>query len=131
QSFVQHGGLSGEKLEKSCNIVESPEPDELARHYLRRESRLPRAFCAQAPARIRPPCGRPPDILQACFGETMPALLDAWRHTPTHRKVWALAAPMILSNLSVPLVTLVDTAVIGHLPHAHQLAAVVVGGSLY
>lgn len=61
----------------------------------------------------------------------MPALLDAWRHTPTHRKVWALAAPMILSNLSVPLVTLVDTAVIGHLPHAHQLAAVVVGGSLY
>ena len=58
-------------------------------------------------------------------------LLDAWRHTPTHRKVWALAAPMILSNLSVPLVTLVDTAVIGHLPHTQQLGAMVVGGSLY
>ncbi len=58
-------------------------------------------------------------------------LLDAWRHTPTQRKVWALAAPMILSNLSVPLVALVDSAVIGHLPHAHQLAAVAVGGSLY
>ncbi|EKM97270.1 DNA-damage-inducible protein F [Stutzerimonas degradans] len=38
---------------------------------------------------------------------------------------------MILSNLSVPLVTLVDSAVVGHLPHAHQLAAVAVGGSLY
>ena len=38
---------------------------------------------------------------------------------------------MILSNLSVPLVALVDTAVIGHLPHAHQLGAVVVGASLY
>lgn len=61
----------------------------------------------------------------------MSALLDAWRHAPTQRRVWALAAPMILSNLSVPLVALVDSAVIGHLPHAHQLAAVAVGGSLY
>ncbi|WP_312374920.1 MATE family efflux transporter [Stutzerimonas nitrititolerans] len=58
-------------------------------------------------------------------------LLAAWRHAPTHRRVWALAAPMILSNLSVPLVALVDSAVIGHLPHAHQLASVAVGGSLY
>ncbi|TBV08487.1 MATE family efflux transporter [Phytopseudomonas dryadis] len=58
-------------------------------------------------------------------------LRDAWRHAPTHRKVWALAAPMILSNLSVPLVALVDTAVVGHLPHAHQLGAVAVGSSLY
>ncbi|WP_339461080.1 MATE family efflux transporter [Pseudomonas sp. EA_105y_Pfl2_R69] len=61
----------------------------------------------------------------------MSALLDAWQHQPTQRKVWALAAPMILSNLSVPLVALVDSAVVGHLPHAHQLAAVAVGGSLY
>lgn len=61
----------------------------------------------------------------------MSALLDAWRHAPTHRRVWALAAPMILSNLSVPLVALVDSAVVGHLPHAHQLAAVAVGASLY
>jgi MATE family multidrug resistance protein len=38
---------------------------------------------------------------------------------------------MILSNLSVPLVALVDSAVIGHLPHAHQLAAVAVGSSLF
>src|SRR5690606_36699589 len=61
----------------------------------------------------------------------MSALLDAWRHAPTQRKVWALAAPMILSNLSVPMVALVDTAVVGHLPHAHQLAAGAVGGSIY
>ena len=61
----------------------------------------------------------------------MSALLDAWHHAPTQRRVWALAAPMILSNLSVPLVALVDSAVVGHLPHAHQLAAVAVGGSLY
>ena len=61
----------------------------------------------------------------------MSTLLDAWRHRPTQRRVWALAAPMILSNLSVPLVALVDSAVVGHLPHAHQLAAVAVGASLY
>lgn len=61
----------------------------------------------------------------------MSLIRDAWQHTPTHTRVWALAAPMILSNLSVPLVALVDSAVIGHLPHAHQLAAVAVGASLY
>ncbi|WP_375740349.1 MATE family efflux transporter [Pseudomonas boanensis] len=61
----------------------------------------------------------------------MNSFLDAWRHKPTHRRVWSMAAPMILSNISVPLVALVDSAVIGHLPHAHQLGAAAVGGSLY
>ena len=61
----------------------------------------------------------------------MTTLLTDWRHRPTHRRVWALAAPMILSNISVPLVALVDSMVIGHLPHAHQLGAVAVGASLY
>ncbi|KRP58290.1 MATE family efflux transporter [Pseudomonas trivialis] len=61
----------------------------------------------------------------------MPTLLNDWRDRPTHRRVWALAAPMILSNISVPLVALVDSMVIGHLPHAHQLGAVAVGATLY
>lgn len=61
----------------------------------------------------------------------MPQLAADWRHRPTHRKVWALAAPMILSNISVPLVALVDSTVIGHLPHAHQLGAVAVGATLF
>lgn len=46
----------------------------------------------------------------------MSQLSADWRHRPTHHKVWALAAPMILSNISVPLVALVDSTVIGHLP---------------
>ncbi|KAA5847324.1 MATE family efflux transporter, partial [Pseudomonas chlororaphis] len=46
----------------------------------------------------------------------MSSLISAWRHRPTHGRVWALAAPMILSNISVPLVALVDSTVIGHLP---------------
>lgn len=58
-------------------------------------------------------------------------LLNAWRHRPTHRRVWALATPMILSNISVPLVSLVDITVAGHLPHTRQLAAVAVGGSIF
>lgn len=61
----------------------------------------------------------------------MPSLLSDLRHRATHRHVWALAAPMILSNISVPLVALVDSTVIGHLPHAHQLGAVAVGSTLY
>ena len=61
----------------------------------------------------------------------MSSLLADWRDRPTHRRVWTLAAPMILSNISVPLVALVDSTVIGHLPHAHQLGAVAVGASLY
>jgi len=61
----------------------------------------------------------------------MSHLITDWRDRLTHRRVWALAAPMILSNISVPLVALVDSTVIGHLPHAHQLGAVAVGASLY
>lgn len=53
-----------------------------------------------------------------------------WQHADTRRRVWALATPMILSNLSVPLVGLVDTAVVGHLQHAHYLGAVAVGSTL-
>lgn len=58
-------------------------------------------------------------------------IVRAWRHGPTHARVWALAVPMILSNLTVPLVALVDSTVVGHLPHAHQLGAVAVGASFY
>ncbi|WP_323149710.1 MATE family efflux transporter, partial [Pseudomonas oryzihabitans] len=61
----------------------------------------------------------------------MSTLLADWRHPLLHRRVWALAAPMILSNLSVPLVTLVDSAIAGHLPEARQLAAVAMGGAFY
>lgn len=57
--------------------------------------------------------------------------LNSWKDTSTHKKIWALTLPMILSNISVPLVSLVDTIVMGHLPEAHNLAAVTVGSSCY
>lgn len=52
-------------------------------------------------------------------------------HAPlTHRGVWALALPMILSGISQPLLGLVDTAVVGHLPDARYLGGVAVGARL-
>ena len=46
------------------------------------------------------------------------------------QRIWQLAWPLILSNLSVPLLGLVDTAIMGHLPHASYLAAVTVGATI-
>ncbi|BBI64089.1 hypothetical protein HSBAA_53950 [Vreelandella sulfidaeris] len=37
-------------------------------------------------------------------------------------RIWALAWPIILSNITVPLLGLVDTAVVGHLPDSRYLA---------
>ncbi|HLQ85440.1 MAG TPA: MATE family efflux transporter [Salinisphaeraceae bacterium] len=48
-----------------------------------------------------------------------------------HRRTLAIALPMILSNLSVPLVGMVDTAVAGHLPGVAYLAAVGVGATIF
>ena len=47
-----------------------------------------------------------------------------------HGKLWALALPVMLSNVSVPILGLVDTAILGHLPDSQYLAAVAMGSSL-
>lgn len=47
--------------------------------------------------------------------------------SPEDRALWRLALPMILSNVSVPLLGLVDTAVIGHLDSPVYLGGVAVG----
>ena len=44
-----------------------------------------------------------------------------------HKKLFLLALPMIFSNITVPLLGLVDTAVIGHLDHAYYLGGATVG----
>ena len=48
-----------------------------------------------------------------------------------YRDVFILAWPVILSNLSVPLLGAVDTAVIGHLPDAANLGAVAIGTMIF
>ncbi|WP_411993958.1 MATE family efflux transporter DinF [Agarivorans sp. DSG3-1] len=42
----------------------------------------------------------------------------------------AIAIPMILSNITIPLLGLVDTAVIGHLDHSYYLAGVALGSMM-
>jgi MATE family multidrug resistance protein len=44
-----------------------------------------------------------------------------------YREAWRLAWPLILSNISTPLLGAVDTAVVGHLPSPHFLGAVAIG----
>jgi MATE family multidrug resistance protein len=44
-----------------------------------------------------------------------------------HRESWRLAWPLILSNLSVPLLGVVDTAVAGHLDAPRYLGGVALG----
>lgn len=55
-----------------------------------------------------------------------------WRITlpPLYHRIWMLAWPMMLSNISVPLLGLIDTAILGHLPSPRYLAAVALGASL-
>jgi len=50
---------------------------------------------------------------------------------PGDRDVWRIAAPMILSNVSVPLLGMVDTGVVGHLDSAVYLGAVAVGATIF
>ena len=49
----------------------------------------------------------------------------------SHRKVWALAGPIIISNISVPLVVAVDTAVVGRLPGPQAIGAVALGALIF
>ena len=54
-----------------------------------------------------------------------------FRLRTTDRRLWALAWPLMLTNLTVPLLGLVDTAVLGHLENPEYLGAVAVGANLF
>ncbi|MCL1476609.1 MULTISPECIES: MATE family efflux transporter [unclassified Marinobacter] len=54
-----------------------------------------------------------------------------YRLTRLDRRLWALAWPLMLTNLTVPMLGLVDTAVLGHLPDPQYLGAVAVGANLF
>ncbi|GHD63168.1 MATE family efflux transporter [Jeongeupia chitinilytica] len=58
---------------------------------------------------------------------SLPAVTDsaAW-----HRRVLRLAVPVVLANLTQPLMSAVDTAVAGHLPDPAYLGGVALGGLL-
>ncbi|HBZ39193.1 MAG TPA: MATE family efflux transporter, partial [Balneola sp.] len=48
-----------------------------------------------------------------------------------NKRVLQLAIPNIISNISVPLLGAVDTAVIGHLEHVYYLGAIAVGSIIF
>ena len=50
---------------------------------------------------------------------------------PRHHDIWLIAGPMILSNVSVPLLGMVDTGVTGHLDNPAYLGAVAVGSTIF
>ncbi|WP_421246706.1 MATE family efflux transporter [Aeromonas sanarellii] len=57
--------------------------------------------------------------------------MSPWLRDPgRHRAVFALALPMVFSNVTTPLLGLVDTWVIGHLGEAWFLGGVSVGATL-
>jgi len=56
----------------------------------------------------------------------LPTTPHAW-----HARVWRLAFPIIISNMSVPLVGAVDTAVVGHLSDPVYIGAVATGSVLF
>ena len=50
--------------------------------------------------------------------------------TPLDHKIWGIAWPAILSNISIPLLGLVDAAILGHLGTTSYLGAVAIGGAI-
>jgi len=47
-----------------------------------------------------------------------------------NHKIWGIAWPAILSNISIPLLGLVDAAILGHLGSTQYLGAVAIGAAL-
>jgi MATE family multidrug resistance protein len=47
-----------------------------------------------------------------------------------NHKIWGIAWPAILSNISIPMLGLVDAAILGHIESTQYLGAVAIGGAL-
>ncbi len=52
-------------------------------------------------------------------------------HGQWNARVWSLAGPIILANISTPLLGAVDTAVMGHLPDPAYIGGVAVGALIF
>jgi MATE family multidrug resistance protein len=56
---------------------------------------------------------------------TLPETANQW-----HQRIWSLTWPIFLANVTIPLVGLVDTAIIGRLPDPKYLGAVALGSMI-
>lgn len=58
--------------------------------------------------------------------EPLPATPGAW-----HRRIWSLTWPVILANITIPLVGTADVMVLGRLPDPVYIGAVTLGATLF
>ena len=49
----------------------------------------------------------------------------------SYKKIFSIALPMILSAISIPLLGIVDTVILGHLDDAIYLAAINIGATIF
>ena len=59
------------------------------------------------------------------------ATLDFARRPLTHRAILAIAVPVMISNVSTPLIGIVDTGVVGQIPDPAYIGAVAVGSLVF
>ncbi len=57
---------------------------------------------------------------------TLPESTRQW-----HERIWSLSWPVILANITIPLVGIVDTAVMGRMPQAAYIGAVAIGATIF
>ena len=48
-----------------------------------------------------------------------------------HRRILAIAIPSIVSNITVPLLGLIDIAIVGHLGNVSYIGAIAVGAMIF
>ena len=53
------------------------------------------------------------------------------RNTSINREILNLAIPSIVTNITTPLLGLVDVAIVGHMGAAAYIGAIAVGGTMF
>lgn len=48
-----------------------------------------------------------------------------------HRQILRLSLPSVLSNITVPLLSLADMAIVGHMGKEHYIGAIAIGGTIF
>lgn len=58
--------------------------------------------------------------------------ITVYRHsTKSYKKVIMLALPLVFANITVPLLGLIDTAILGHMGHTYYLAGASIGSLIF
>src|ERR1700744_640990 len=52
-------------------------------------------------------------------------------HRTTHSAVLKIAVPVMISNVSTPLIGVIDTAVVGHVPDPAYIGAAAIGAVIF